>query len=88
MLRLTLPAAGGWAASRLEGRAVWRPAQTTSEPFRFALASIESIWRCSVEFAVCVRVRACRHASVYKWICMHNLVAYGTQYIGNPCREH
>ena len=43
VLRLTLPVAGGWAASRLEGRAAWRPAQTTSEPFRFALAGTESI---------------------------------------------
>ena len=64
MLRLTLPVAGGWAASRLEGRAVWRPAQTTSEPFRIALAGTESIWRCSVEFAVRVRVHACVQACI------------------------
>ena len=43
---------------------MWRPAQTTSEPFRIALAGTESIWRCSVEFAVRVRVHACVQACI------------------------
>ena len=65
VLRLTLPAAGGWAASRLEdGPCGVRLKQLQSRfvlplPVQKVFGGAVLSFRC-----VCVCMRACRHASV------------------------
>ena len=72
MLGLTLPAAAGWAASRLGGRAAWRrsnnfravlplPVQKAFGGAVLAYMSLPCVCVC-----VCVCVCACRHVSADK----------------------